>query len=356
MNPDLFSGKLAKNDIFSGWDDIGTHNQFHLGSKLIEKNSNKIVRGDYVNYDFSGKGMTNDHMNTFEDQEINKYQAISENMCQDLKDFDRDFDEERKKLGSKSTGYGLKAKRKHKLLQRGSTFGSKGAKGKLGDEPRPNEIRSQKISPVKARPGSRVLKKEELLGHYVDNTTIGHFVAANARPEPNSNLVIQRPGSRGVNAPVKVLQSPVPYPKPERIEAILRTPLGSSQKLERSTKIVEPQPSKPAKGADFRQLGKNFRQRSAMIPLNQTSQKKLEELFAEGEPSSKVNPTKNLQSPQSIQKKIFNSSTSSNFYKKRLEDSGLMPNYSKKYAMPDQAPVPSPEPKMVLKFAAREKT
>jgi hypothetical protein len=292
-----------------------------------------------VNYDFSGKGMNNDHMNTFEDQEIDKYQVISEKISPGMKDSDRDFDEERKKLGRKGTGYGLKPNRKNKLLQRGSSIGSKGAKEKLGDEPGPSEIQSEKTSPVKARPGSRGLTKEDLQGNYGDNTTNYHFSGVNARPELNSDLIIQRPVSRRVNSPVRVPPSPVPYRKPEIIETILRMPLGSSQKLERSFKIIHPQPSKPVKGTDFRQRG-------AMSPMNQTPQKKQEELSAEGEPPSTVNSSKN------IQKKIFNTSTSSNYYKKRLEDSGLMPNYSKKYAMLIQPP----EPKMVLKFVAREKT
>jgi hypothetical protein len=83
-----------------------------------------------------------------------------------------------------------------------------------------------------------------------------------------------------------------------------------------------------------------------MSPIYQTLHKKLEELSDEGEPTSGVNSCEN------IQKKIFNTSNSSNFYKKRLEDRGLMPNYSKKYAMPIQPP----DPKMILKFAAREIT
>jgi hypothetical protein len=72
-----------------------------------------------VNYDFSGKGMINDHMNTFEDQEIDKYQVISEKISPGMKDSDRDFDEERKKLGRKGTRYGSRPDRKNKLLQRG---------------------------------------------------------------------------------------------------------------------------------------------------------------------------------------------------------------------------------------------
>jgi hypothetical protein len=261
MNPDLYSAKQAKNDIFSGWDDIGTHNQFHLGSKLIEKNSNAIVRGDYVNYDFSGKGMASDHMNTFEDQEIDNYQGISERVCLGLKDSERDFDEERKKLGRKTNGGGPRANRKNKLIQRGSSIGSNGGKEKLGDELGPSEIKSEKTSPVKARTGSRGLTKEDLQVNYGDNTTNYHFSALNARLEPNSDLVIHRPGSRGVNSQVKVPPSPVPYRKPERIEAILRMPLGSSQKLERSTIIADPQPIKPVKGTYFRQRGENLRQR-----------------------------------------------------------------------------------------------
>jgi hypothetical protein len=155
MNTELYTSKLKKNDVFSGWDDIGNNNPFHLGSKLIEKNSNTIVRGDYVNYDSNGKEVVN--LNTFEDQEINKYQSMVEKFFPEGAEIGRNFDEERKKFGRKSQ-QGQRLTRKNKQVGRGS-LGSKGGKRhRLTDDLLGTEIQSEKVSPEKLnRPANQEL-------------------------------------------------------------------------------------------------------------------------------------------------------------------------------------------------------